>query len=175
LETRGASQNKLINQVLVGGNTEKLLKTLQQNYKKAPYFDQVIFILSDLLSGNEENLARLISTTIRRICSYLMVDTKIIVSSEAFNNVELKGADRIIDICTTLGADQYVNAIGGKSLYRKDDFVEKGIKLFFIESNPIKYAQFGDAPFIPNLSIIDVLMFNPPETIQKFLRSYRLT
>ena len=174
LETSGASQNKLINQVSVGQNTGSLLKTFHQNYQKAPYFDQVIQMLSELLSSDEKNLARLISASLRRICSYLMIDTQLIVSSEVFANRGLKGADRIIDICKHLGAGEYINAIGGKELYKRDYFGSKGISLFFLESDPVEYGQFG-APFVPNLSIIDVMMFNAPETIEKFLRNYRLT
>ena len=174
LETSGASQNKLINQVSVGQNAGSLLKTFHQNYQKAPYFDPVIKMLSELLLSDEKNLARLISATIRRICSYLMIDTQLIVSSEVFANSGLKGADRIVDICKRLGADEYINAIGGKALYGKEFFLDQGIRLFFIESAPVEYGQFG-APFVPGLSIVDVMMFNPPETIQKYLRSYQLT
>jgi hypothetical protein len=174
LETHGASQNKLINQVSVGENTGKLMKTLHQNYKKAPYFDPVIRLLSDLILSNEKNLARFLSATIRGICSYLRIDTKLIVSSEVFNNVGLKNQDRIIDICRNLRADIYINAIGGKGLYKKENFTDEGMNLFFIESNPIVYTQFGNAQFVPNLSIIDVMMFNSPEIIREFVKNYRL-
>jgi hypothetical protein len=173
LQTHGASQNRLINQISVGGNAEKLLKILYQNYQKAPYFNSAMRVLSDLFLNEEKNLARFISTTIRKICSYLMIDTKLIVSSEVFNNTNLKSADRLIDICKQLGADEYINAIGGKGLYNKKMFAEKGLKLFFIESNQIAYTQFGDL-FVPNLSIIDVMMFNPPEAIRKFVERYKL-
>ena len=103
-----------------------------------------------------------------------MIDTKLIVSSEVFNNTNLKSADRLIDICKQLGADEYINAIGGKGLYNKDVFADKGLRLFFIESNPIVYVQFGDVSFVPNLSIIDVMMFNSTEKIREMLTQYEL-
>jgi hypothetical protein len=173
LQTNGASQNRLINQVSVGGNADKLIKMLYQNYQKAPYVDYAMNILSDLLQNKEKNLARFVITTIRKICSYLLIDKKLIVSSELFNNTNLRGANRLIDICKQLGADEYINAIGGKGLYSKDEFAEKGLQLFFAESAPIAYAQFGNL-FIPNLSIIDVMMFNSPDVIRKFVERYRL-
>ena len=40
-----------------------------------------------------------------------------------------------------------------------------GIELKFIQSKPFEYPQFGDA-FLPWLSIIDVMMFNPLDTIR---------
>lgn len=174
LQTCGASQNRLINQLSVGENAEKLTKTIYHNYNKAPCFDSAMSILSDLLLNKEKNLAQFVTNTIRKICSYLLINTKLIVSSEECNNTNLKGADRLVDTCKQLGADEYINAIGGKSLYSKDAFLGKGIQLFFIESNPIKYAQFGDVSFAPNLSIVDVMMFNPPEAIHEFVESYKL-
>jgi hypothetical protein len=174
METSGASSNKLINQISVGTNAQKLLKTFSQNYTKAPYFDPTINILNDLLLTDEKNLARLITSTIRKICSYLMIDTKLIVSSEVFRNQSLKKANRVIDICKQLGSDVYINAIGGKKLYFKEEFAEKGLQLSFLNSNPISYAQFGQDPFVPSLSIIDVMMFNPVEKIVEMLNQFDL-
>jgi hypothetical protein len=48
------------------------------------------------------------------------------------------------------------------------------VQLLFIESNPLVYAQFEKNSFVPDLSIIDVMMFNSPETIHDFVGSYRL-
>ena len=174
LETRDASQNRLINQVSVGENGGKLIKTITQNYRKAPNFQSVMGILSELLISNEKNLARFITSTIRSVCSYLMIDTKLIVSSEDFDNSNLRGANRIIDICQQLNADVYVNPIGGISLYNESNFANHGLQLYFIESNLIAYPQFSEGLFVPNLSIIDVMMFNSPEIIEGFLNNYNL-
>jgi hypothetical protein len=173
LQTQGASQNRLINEILVGGNAEKLIKIFYHNYKQAPYFNSTMNILSDLLLSKETNLSKLITSTLKKICSYLSINTKIIDSSEVFNNANLRETDRILDICRQLDADIYINAIGGKCLYGKDEFAEKGLQIFFIESNPFVYKQF-DNLFVPNLSIIDAMMFNSPEEIHEFVESYRL-
>ncbi|HOA81203.1 MAG TPA: WbqC family protein, partial [Defluviitaleaceae bacterium] len=45
--------------------------------------------------------------------------------------------------------------------------------LNFLKTDDIKYQQFGDE-FIPNLSIIDVMMFNSREKIQELLEQYTL-
>ena len=39
--------------------------------------------------------------------------------------------------------------------------------------DPVEYPQFGE-PFVPGLSIVDVLMFNDKEKVQEMLRSYQL-
>ena len=69
--------------------------------------------------------------------------------------------------------DFYINAAGGKELYRADEFLQNGITLKFIKMNSIEYPQFG-GEFVPNLSIVDVLMFNDKETVKKMLREYTL-
>ena len=58
-----------------------------------------------------------------------------------------------------------MNPIGGVELYSKAEFREAGIDLKFLRSTPFEYRQFGHA-FVPWLSILDVLMFNPIETVR---------
>ncbi|HEY8401140.1 MAG TPA: WbqC family protein, partial [Cytophagaceae bacterium] len=71
------------------------------------------------------------------------------------------------------GATQYINAIGGQELYKKENFDIHGIQLNFIKPLPIEYKQFNNE-FVPWLSIIDVLMFNSKEEIQIMLEQYEL-
>ena len=63
-------------------------------------------------------------------------------------------------------ATHYINAIGGIKLYSKEKFASHGIKLSFIEPGNINYPQFN-CPFVPDLSIIDVMMFNSKERIKE--------
>jgi hypothetical protein len=72
-----------------------------------------------------------------------------------------------------VGATTSVKAIGGMELYSKDTFREKRIDLKFIKSKPFEYPQFGNE-FVPWLSIIDVMMFNPLDTIQTCTTNYEL-
>ena len=50
------------------------------------------------------------------------------------------------------------------------DFAQRGIELRFLKSEAIEYAQFGH-PFVPRLSIVDLMMFNPPERVDAWIRS----
>ena len=59
------------------------------------------------------------------------------------------------------------------SNHSKDIFKAKGIDLNFIRSKPIEYPQFG-AEFAPMLSMIDTMMFNSLEIIQKQITQYDL-
>jgi hypothetical protein len=52
-------------------------------------------------------------------------------------------------------------------LYNKEDFLNNNIELYFLKTNQIIYKQFKNE-FVPNLSIIDVMMFNNKEEIKKY-------
>lgn len=173
LETRGASPNRKINEVMAGDNAGRLIKTLRQNYAKAPCFAGVMPVLETLLTDAEPNLARRLENLIRGICARLGIDTPIRVSSRLGRDTTLDRDRSILDICARLNATSYVNAIGGRVLYDADVFAARGLDLRFLQPRPVEYAQFGQ-PFVPWLSIIDVMMFNPPEAIAAMLGEYDL-
>ncbi len=173
MELIGASSNKLINEIEVGNNREKLLKTIKQNYTKAPSFDKVYPIIENIINQNEKNLAKFIGYSLERICEYLEVDTKFVYSSNIKKDNTLKAQDKILEMCNILKADKYINAIGGQELYNKEIFKENGIELNFLKIELVEYKQFKN-DFVPYLSIIDILMFNSKDEIKNMLVRYEL-
>lgn len=176
LKMNGASPNKLINEIEVSGDiiyNKKLLKTIESCYKKAPYFSNVYPIIEDIVTQNDKNLAWYLEYSIKKICEYLTINTEIIVSSSISKNNDLKGQEKVIEICKVLEADEYYNAIGGQELYSYDDFAAHNIKLSFMKIGTIEYQQFNNE-FLPNLSIVDVMMFNSVEDVKKMLEQYEL-
>jgi len=176
LQMSAVSQNKFINEIeLLNDNeyVEKLFRTVELNYKKAPFFRETMDLLTKIFSSKESNLARFLFEQISIICSYLDIETKLIMSSQMEKNNDLKGEEKILDICQRLGAEEYYNAIGGQQLYSKENFDKKDITLKFLETERIEYKQFGTS-FFENLSIIDVIMFNDVGQIKKMLTCYKL-
>lgn len=176
LQMCGASSNKLINEIDVSGNliyNKKLLKTIESCYKNAPYFFNVFPVIESIINQDEKNLARYLEYAIKKICKYLTIDTELIISSTINKNKGLRGQDKVMEICKVIGADIYFNAIGGQELYSYEDFNLQGIELKFLECEKIKYQQFNNE-FVPNLSIIDVMMFNSVEEIKIKLNTYKL-
>ncbi len=173
LELIGASQNKLINDIQVGNNVAKILKTIGLAYKKAPCFAQAFPMITEILLNTEKNLARFIGASLQVLANYLGISTHFLYSSEIDKNPNLRGQDKIIAICETLQADTYLNPIGGVELYDKTLFAQHQIQLFFLKGQLPSYRQFT-TDFIPALSIIDVLMFNDPEQVVQMLAQYQL-
>ena len=173
LQLQGASPNLLINQVLVGSNKVKLLKSIQQSYSKASQFSFVYPLIEDILLHEETNLAKFIDYGLRRICNYLGITPKWYLSSNLKKDSTLCGQNKVLSICAELGASQYINVPGGRDLYEREAFSKQGVKLSFIESKEIEYSQFGGV-FEPNLSIIDVMMFNDRAQCSQLLEEYSL-
>jgi len=168
-----ASQNKLINEIEVGADAEKLLKTFYLAYAKAPFFSEVYPVIEKILFNDEKNLARFIGFSLKQIADYLDLKANFIFSSDISKNNNLKGQSKIIGICKKVEASHYLNAIGGTELYDQRSFDQEGLGLSFLKTNNIAYSQ-GDSDFIPFLSIIDVLMFNKKNEVQKLLTQYSL-
>lgn len=144
---------------------DKLLNRFKGAYARAPYFGQTIALLERIVHHHEHNLFRYLHHSLACLCEHLDIATEIRVSSEIPINHALKGQDKVLALCRAVGADIYVNAIGGTDLYAKPDFCAQHVELRFLRSRLVEYPQLG-APFVPWLSIVDVLMFNPREVVR---------
>jgi WbqC-like protein family len=151
----------------------KLLNSIRGAYEIAPFFGQTFQLVADIINCDETNLFRFLRRSIEMTCGHLGITTPIAVSSEIDADHSLASQERVIALCQAVRASTYVNPIGGTELYSDEEFARNGIALRFLRSAPITYKQF-DAPYVPWLSIIDVMMFNPLETIERWVkdRSY---
>ena len=153
---------------------KKILARISHAYESSPLFPQVIPIIESCLMYQDHNLFKFIFYSIDQVCKYLNIGTTLISSSSINANHQLKGQDRVISICKAMKASHYINTVGGINLYSKDDFNEQSIQLSFIKPKDIMYQQFKN-DFIPNLSIIDVMMFNSGKLIDTFLTQHELS
>jgi len=157
----------------IGNEKEKILSTLRQLYSKAPFFQSVYPCLEDILKVNENNVAEFVKNSLKRILDYLGISVEIRRSSHLRFDKSLKGQDRIIAILKALGGNCYINPIGGQDLYSPAEFAANNIDLRFLNCKSESYKQFSNE-FVPNLSIIDVLMFNSIEQIRLMLKQFEL-
>lgn len=146
----------------------KLLARIKESYRSAPHFSTVLPLIETVMESGKTNLFDFIFFALQSVCHYLDIKTPIVVSSTIDINHQLKGQDKVLAIAKSLGATNYINAIGGIELYSKEDFSNQGITLQFINSKEITYRQFN-SNFIPWLSIIDLMMFNSKEKVRDFL------
>lgn len=173
LQLEGASQNRLINQITIGKNREKLLKAIRLSYAKAPWFLSSLPIISNCLLETEDNLAIYLEAGIKGVSEYLGIQTEWYLSSDIEKDNSLRGQEKILAICRKLGATQYINLPGGRELYTHASFAEQGVELSFIEPSIDQYEQNLD-DFIPYLSIIDVMMFNNLQRCKQMVKEYEI-
>ena len=172
-----ASQNKLINEVALLdplNSLQQVLKTVQYNYNKAPYFEVVFELIKKIEALSCSTISDLAINSVKVISDYLELNTLFEISSESYTNTkELEKADRLIAISKQKGSDYYINPIGGMDLYDKAYFKADGVNLQFIKNELLAYKQFNTESVL-GLSIIDVLMFNTKEETIKLIEQYKL-
>lgn len=151
----------------------KFLRTVEQNYKKAPYFNETFALITEVFERQHDYISELATNSIIAIATYLQLPVGLVKSSAIYENSHLKGSERVIDICKKEVASIYINPIGGKELYAAEDFARNGIHLKFLKPGNVIYKQFKNE-FIQWLSIIDVMMFNPVDEINIMLDSFEL-
>ncbi len=174
VEVTGASSFKKINEIQLGRNMGKVLKTIEQAYNKAPYFQQAFPIVKRVFSNKnpEQSIAQLAIHSVTEVCTYLEIDTILETSSERYPYTrDSKGTKRLFKICKENLSHLYINTLAGSPIYSKKEFSEQNIELRFLDSLQFEYLQFV-RDFTPHLSIIDVLMFNSRDKLQETLPDY---
>lgn len=147
---------------------DHLLNRIRSLYRTAPYFDPTVSIIEDCLSYPEPDLFGFLKHSLTEMKRVLAIATPLIVSSTLGIDRSLHCADRVLATCARMEADHYINPIGGVGLYNPEQFLRTGIQLSFLRSAALPYPQLG-RPFVPDLSILDVLMFNSKEQVQSIL------
>jgi len=172
----GISQNKTIcNTKLAFDHLEKrkLLETIVQAYKKAPFFDSVYPLVEAIILEEHHFIDQLAISSVKQISNFLKLKVICKESRNCYDNEALRKADRLIDICQKEKISNYINALGGTKIYNKEYFYDRCIELNFLKPHPVVYKQFNN-DFVPWLSIIDVLMFNNIDQVTDYLNSYEL-
>ena len=166
-----------VNQRFLSDDSDKeiarILRIIESNYKKAPHLTSAYPIIESCFVFPNKNLFEYIFNSIKVICNYLGLSTKLVISSEIKINHSLKAEKKVLAICNAENTTTYINAIGGRELYDKKEFRSRGIDLKFIRPGNIEYRQFNYG-FLPSLSIIDIMMFNSKEEIAKIIQNYTL-
>jgi hypothetical protein len=147
---------------------QKMIKTIESNYKKAEFYNENIDFLVSLISNNENNIAYYNISNIRSISEYLGLDNNKIKLASSFQ-VNSTSTQRIIDLVKLNEGNSYFCG-GGATGYQEDELYEKnGITLNYQNYIHPHYAQRNNGEFIKGLSIIDAIMNLGKEATTKLL------
>ena len=155
----------------------KLLDKMRHAYHAAPHRDSVSTFLEPLFPGDDETVA---SFNVRALRALQRVARATGHGSSSRPSAPTRAAAlrRSGSSASVLeeGGTHYVNPIGARSLglYDQAAFATAGVELSYLSTNAdIRYDQNGDL-FVPDLSVIDVLMFNSPAQTRELLDRFVL-
>lgn len=135
-------------------------QTMAQRLAKFPqikfscFQQQNLEPLYQALFSSEPHVVPYLSHTLREICHSLNLPFTVVLSSELPLSPELRGQDKILEICRHFKAQSYVNAPNGRALYCPKTFHHHGVRLDFLPP----YQG-------PKVSILHRLLFNPVDEI----------
>lgn len=152
---------------------KKMLNRIAESYRKAPFFDRVFPLLEECISYTGNNLFNYTLHSLEQVRNYLDIKTPFVISSTLPIDHSLKSEQKVLAICKSRNAVEYINPIGGIDIYSRENFSANGIKLWFLRPGNITYTQLNNG-FVPWLSIIDVMMFNSKEQVKQHLENFIL-
>lgn len=172
---RAKSKKYPLLQVEINGRSwlEDVGNKLADHYGRAPFFDEVMPLVSQWLSrAPMSSLAALNQHLIAKILELLEIRTACRVASEMAPSC-LRKNERIEEIVKAAGGDTYLSGTGATAYNAEEYFTAHGIRLIYNEVRIEPYPQVGVA-FIPNLSVIDVLMnIGPAGTAELIIAAVR--
>ena len=133
---------------------EKHLKTIQMNYGKAKYFNDIFPAFQDVLMAQYKNIAELNIAVNQFIFDGFHISVPMMRSSEM--DITTVREERILDICNIVGADEYLSGNGARAYQEEEHFTARGIKLTYLDYKPIEYPQlWTKVGFLPCMSVLD--------------------
>lgn len=172
------SQKTAIRDIRINNSTDwrkRILKQLQL-YAKAPYYRDVIGLMQRILCSDYGKLVDLDRVCLEEICTYLGIDTPITVFSEMGLEIgEVKEPDEwALNICKAIpDAGEYWNLPKGRTFFDTKKYEQNGIDLQFMDIEITEYKQLRN-DFEGRLSIVDVMMFNDVNEVNRMLDNYKL-
>ena len=143
-------------------------KALEQNYRKATYFNEISAWLKPLYFEHAYiHLSHLNQMLIQAICHYLGITTKITDSS--YYSLREGKTERLADLCCQAGGTEYISGVSAKAYIEENVFTDQNIKLTWFD-----YAGYKEYPqlwgnFMHEVSILDVL-FNCGKNSHRYMR-----
>lgn len=143
---------------------KKHWRTLEQNYRKAAYFDEYAPFFEDTYSRPWESLNALNRHMLTFYLQVLGVDTPIMYSSDL--PVPGIATERLLHLVQAVGGTEYYTGAYALETYLNANLLEDaGIAVQIQDWQSQEYPQLhGD--FVPDLSIVDLMMNCGPESLE---------
>lgn len=163
--TKGVlTQNILIKDVRVEPRDHwrrKHCASIRQAYRKAPFFQEYEYTITQLYSRPQDLLADFtIDVTIRLAGELGITNTQFVRSSELRS--QGTRTDRLIDIVKEVGGTHYLSGPSARDYLEEVKFHKAGVTLEYMSYEYPEYQQLYP-PFDPQVSVVDLLFMTGPE------------
>ncbi len=155
---------------------DKILRQLAHYKKRALYYNKTMAVVEKALAIETDSISKLNSHILSTICTYLGISGDITTFSDLNMDIDTPNApdEWALNICKKMpGVTEYWNPIGGVEFFDRNKYHAANLNILFQRCHLPHYHQIDQHNgFEAGLSIIDVMMFNSPETINTMLDSY---
>jgi len=149
---------------------KKHLQSLRTYYAKAPYFNVFFPRMESFFQIDFAYLGALNCQLVKILAEWLGIQTRIEIASQ-LPDMPQQPDLRLIELSRLLGCDSYLAGTGGKDYMNHSIWQNSEINVKFQDFlEPLRRQLYGE--FIPNLSIID-LMMNEGDQSLNILRQAR--
>ncbi len=142
---------------------EKVYKTLEHAYGRAPYFKRYAGRLREIFGSSWRRLVDLNLTLLGFCLEALEIRTPLLRSSAL--KPSGKKSELVLSLCRRVGADVYLAGMGGSKGYLNvSEFARAGIRVEWQRFTPPQYRPLGSHPAETCLSVVDLLFHCGPES-----------
>jgi hypothetical protein len=147
----------------------RVWRTLEQSYRRAPHFALYRDALAEVFSSRWERLLDLNLELLRRVLGWLDIRTPMVRSSTL--GLEKQKTELLGELCAYFGADVYLSGVGGARDYLDvPALAAQGVRVAWHQfSHPVYPQQHMALGFLPELSVIDLILNCGPESGARLL------
>jgi hypothetical protein len=132
---------------------EKILRTLEHNYRRSAAFDVTFPLIEELVRNPEPRVAAYNDANARRLLDVLGLEAQLVRSSAL--PTEGHGTERLIELTRAVGGSVYMSGDGAAGYLDDRAFAGSGVELRFQEYLHPRYDQ--GRPFVAGLSVVDAV------------------
>lgn len=142
---------------------------IRQAYARTLGGPLVIEALISSWHARPERLIDLNLNILKALAEILCIKTPWVKASSL--GVVGKRSERLLEICTKLGAKHYLSPLGAEQYLEEDGFAKQSrISLHLQHFEPLPYAQFRATNFLPYMSVIDVIANMGADAAAEYVR-----
>jgi hypothetical protein len=134
---------------------EKLLRTIQLSYGRAPFFDDHFPLVQEILGEPTDRLTELNEHGLRLLAAALGLDPAKLVRASNLD-ADAGSTELLVQLTRSAGGSAYLSGDGAAGYQDDELFARAGLELVYQEFEQQPYPQLADG-FVPGLSVVDAL------------------